>query len=155
MSRAFSLAGLLRVRELQEERAAAQLALANRAKLEAKVRRAAIEGTLAGQEFPDRATADVLDRHTHEVEAYTPTWRATVAARASISAMLKESTDALNIASVSAETAAQEWAYSKTRAAMIEKLRIRHLKELEAEDLREEQIVIDESALRRTLEVTP
>ena len=155
MSKSFSLAGLLRVRELQEERAAAQLALANQERLAAAKRRSEIEDTLAVQGFPARAEADVFDRRTHEVEVNTPTWRATVAARASVTAMLRESTDALNVASVSADAAAQEWAYSKSRAAMIEKLRVRHLKEREAEDLREEQIVIDEAALRRTLEVTP
>ncbi len=155
MSRAFTLAGLMRVRELQEERAAADLALANQDRLEAKERRMAIRQTLTEQEFPEVANADVFDRHTHEVEVYAPTWRAIVAARASVTAMLGESTQALHVATEVADAATDEWARAKMRAAMIEKLRVRHDREVEAVELREEQIALDESALRRTLEVTP
>ncbi len=146
----------MRVRELQEERAAADLAQANRARLEAQVARAVAEQKLADQTFPADAPADLYDeQHAHEVSVHTPTWRAIVAARASAAALLGEYHHAVSVAADAADAATDEWSEARMRAAMITKLEVKHHHELEAADLREEQIVLDESALRKAAEVTP
>lgn len=156
MKRTFALSGLMRVRELQEERAAAELAHANRARLDAQVARNIAEQSLAQRTFPADAPADLYDeQHAHEVSAHTPTWRAIVAARASATALLGEYNHAVYIASEAADMATGEWSEARMRAAMISKLKVKHHRELEAADLREEQIVLDESALRTAAEVTP
>lgn len=155
MTKRFHLAGLMRVRELQEERAAAQLAEANRIKLAAAKLADSANESLAGQSFPDLAHANAYDAHAESLEAYSPTWQAVVAARASVAAMLRESTQALSVAAAQADTAAEQWADAKMRAAMIDKLKVRHDREIEAEDLREEQIALDETALRKAVEVKP
>lgn len=155
MTKRFQLAGLMRVRELQEERAAADLAEANRVKLDAAKRTDSAHETLAGQSFPDLAHANAYDAHVESLTAYSPNWQAIVAARASVAAMLRESTQALSVASANADTAADHWADAKMRAAMIDKLKARHDREVEAEDLREEQIALDETALRKAVEVKP
>jgi len=155
MSRRFALAGLMRVRKLQEERAAADLAKANRDKLDAKRRTDDIGGALAGQEFPDFAHANAYDAHAEALASYTPNWQAVVAARASVAAMLRESTQALEVASERAASATDQWAEAKMRAAMVDKLKARHDVEVVAEDLREEQLTLDETALRKSVEVKP
>jgi flagellar FliJ protein len=155
MNRNFALKGLMRVRELQEERAAADLARANRARRDAQVARQVAEEVLAQQTFPDGAPIDQFDeRPIHEVSPHTPTWRAIVAARASATALLGEYNQAVYVASEAADVATGEWSEARMRAAMISKLRDKHHRELDAADLREEQIVLDESALRRSAEVT-
>ncbi|MCB2411332.1 flagellar export protein FliJ [Demequina sp. TTPB684] len=155
MNRNFALSGLMRVRELQEERAAADLARANKARLDAQVARAVAEQSLANQSFPADAPADMYEeRRAHEVAVSTPTWRAIVAARASATALLGEYNHAVYIASEAADAATGEWSEARMRAAMISKLKVKHLREVEAADLREEQIVLDESSLRRAAEVT-
>ena len=93
--------------------------------------------------------------HTHEAVQNAATWHAVVAARASVAALLRDSTEALHAANAEADEATQEWQAAKTRAAMIEKLKQRHDRETQAEELRTEQIALDEAALRRTMEVTP
>lgn len=153
MERKFSLAGLMRVRELQEEQAAADLALANSRKLRAEQDRIEKQRVLAEQEFPKVAPALVM-AHTHEAVQNAATWHAVVAARASVAAMLRDSNQVLRAAEADADQATQEWHAAKTRAAMIEKLKQRHDRETQAEELRNEQLVLDEAALRRTMEVT-
>lgn len=153
MSGRFQLAGLMRVRELQEERAAADLAEANRVKLEATRRAEAINETLAVQSFPGLAHSNAYDAHTEALTSYSPNWQAIVAARAAVAAMLRESIEALSVASDNAEMATKQWAQAKTKAAMIDKLKARHEGQLEAEGLREEQLTLDEAALRKSGEV--
>jgi len=145
----------MRVRKLQEEAAAAELAKANRAKLEAK-KRAEVDGeTLASQDFPDLAHSNAYDAHAEALGTYSPNWQAIVAARASVAAMLRESTQALEVASAKSATATGQWAEAKMRAAMIDKLKARHDVEIEADELREEQLGLDETALRKAVEVKP
>ena len=155
MNRRFALAGLMRVREIQEDRAAAELAIANRVRLEAQTVRDAAEKSLGEQTFPDEAAVDRYEeRHAHELEAHTPTWRAIVAARASATAMLGEYNQAVIVAADAASNATEQWTDARTRAAMIDKLKARHDEDLVTQDLREEQIVLDEAGLRRSVEVT-
>ena len=155
MSKRFQLAGLMRVRQLQEEKAAADLAQANQAKLEARSRNESVTQTLAGQSFPDLAYANAYDAHAEALTAYSPNWQAIVAARAAVAAMLRESKQALRVASDNAAMATEHWAQAKTKAAMIDKLKVRHDAQLEAEVLREEQLTLDEAALRKSVEVKP
>ncbi len=152
MNRKFSLAGLARVRQLQEERAAADLALANRQRQRAEIALDEHERSLASQDFPEHGPT-LAELHAYNHVQHVPTWHAVVAARASVAAMLRESNEVLRLASADANRATDEWNAAKMRAAMIDKLKERHDREVEAEDLREEQIVLDETALRRTLEV--
>ena len=153
MVKRFQLAGLLRVRELQEEKAAADLAEANQAKLEARRHAEAMNETLAVQTFPDLAHSNAYDAHAEALTSYSPNWKAIVAARAAVAAMLRESTQALSVASDNAAMATEQWAQAKTRAAMIDKLKARHDVQVEAEELREEQLTLDEAALRKSVEV--
>jgi len=155
MTKRFQLAGLMRVRELQEERAAADLALANRAKLDAKRLAEAANDALADQSFPDLARANAYDAHAEALESYTPNWQAIVAARASLAALMRESNQALRVASERAEDATGQWNEARMRAAMIDKLKARHDRDVESDELREEQIVLDEAALRKAVEVKP
>ncbi|NTV40502.1 MAG: hypothetical protein HGA51_11195 [Demequinaceae bacterium] len=152
MTKRFQLAGLMRVRELQEEKAAADLAEANEVKLEAKRRSEAANETLGKQSFPDLARANAYDAHAEALTSYSPNWQAIVAARAAVAAMLRESNQALAVASENAAMATEQWARAKTQAAMIDKLKVRHDVQLEAEALREEQLTLDEAALRKAVE---
>lgn len=153
MVKPFQLAGLMRVRELQEEKAAADLAEANQTKLEATRRAEAMNETLAVQSFPDLAHSNAYDAHAEALTSYSPNWQAIVAARAAIASMLRESTQALSVASENAEMATAHWTQAKTKAAMIDKLKTRHETQVEAEELREEQLTLDEAALRKSVEV--
>lgn len=155
MNKNFSLAGLMRVRALQEERAAAELAHANHLRHLADVERETAEQILAAQAFPESEENEELESGIFTLEDDVQTWKAVVAARASATAMLRESTQALAMAKTSADAAANEWAHAKMRAAMIEKLKSRHDQAVEAQELRDEQVVLDEAALRRSLEVKP
>lgn len=155
MNKRFHLSGLMRVRELQEEKAAADLAEANQVKLEATVRNAAVNGTLEAQSFPDLARSNAYDAHAEALTSYSPNWQAIVAARAAVAAMLRESNQALRVASDNADAATEQWALAKTKAAMIDKLKARHDAQVEAEELREEQLTLDEAALRKAVEVKP
>ena len=153
MAKRFQLAGLMRVRELQEEKAAADLAEANQTKLEARRRAEAMNETLAVQSFPDLAHSNAYDAHAEALTSHSPNWKAIVAARAAVAAMLRESTQALSVASENAAMATEQWTQAKTRAAMIDKLKARHEMQVEAEELREEQLTLDEAALRKSVEV--
>lgn len=155
MTKRFQLAGLMRVRELQEERAAADLAEANQQKREEKQRNEAVNRVLGAQTFPDLAHANAYDAHAEALTSYSPNWQAIVAARAAVAAMLRESNQALDIASNEAEMATDRWAQARMKAAMIDKLKARHDVEVEADELREEQLTLDEAALRKSVEVKP
>ncbi len=155
MSKRFQLAGLMRVRQLQEEKAATDLAQANQLKLEARRNNDAVNDTVAGQSFPELAHANAYDAHAEALTSYSPNWQAIVASRAAVAAMLRESNQALCVASDNAALATEHWAQAKTKAAMIDKLKARHDAQREAEVLREEQLTLDEAALRKSVEVKP
>lgn len=157
-TRRFALAGLMRVRELQEERAAAELARANHARAQAAQQRADATAALAAMAFSTPARPmddDVEDGPApHPLEAdHARSWHAVVAGRASLTALVGEYTQALHAASQVADEASADWTKARMRAAMIDKLKARHDHEVEVEDLRAEQLVLDEAALRRTKEV--
>ena len=135
MERAFRLAGLLRLRELQEERAAGVLAVSNRALRTAEQHRHATLRTLAGHAMP--AVADAA------------AWRTSVTARGALTHLLADAAIDVRDAGerVTADTAL--WAAARGRSVGLEKLRDSHRGLLHAEDERTEQIALDEVAGRR------
>lgn len=131
MSRAFSLAGLLRLRHLQQDQAAGDLAAAN-----ALVRAAATrvdETRTALEHLPNSASG-------------SESLSAIAAARASSSSMLTELTALTATAERARVVAQREFDASKAAAVSLEKLEERHVMMTAAEELHAEQAVIDEVA---------
>ena len=131
MSRPFSLAGLLRLRHLQQDQAAGDLAAAN-ARLRATATR--IDETRAALEhLPLNPTgADTL--------------YAIAAARASSRSMLAELVALDGVAQKAAAAAQPDFEAKKAASASLEKLEGRHGAAEAAEDLHAQQTVIDEIA---------
>ncbi|HEV7566974.1 MAG: hypothetical protein QOD05_1709 [Microbacteriaceae bacterium] len=131
MPRTFSLAGLLRLRHVQQEEAAAELARANRRLRETAARR-------------ERAYA--LLEETASAVGDSTTLVAVAAARASSRSMLA-ALDAVTNDQQSDANRAQA-AFNAARAGSIglEKLEHKHAVALATEDVRAEQGVIDELA---------
>ena len=131
MSRAFPLAGLLRLRHLQQDQAAGDLSAANSRLHEHSVVRDRARIALGGS--PAEATS---------VEALY----AVAAARASTRAMLAD-LDALGRRhEASAFSAQAAFDAARAKALSLEKLELRHADEVTLEEQRAEQIVIDEIA---------
>ncbi|NYD75308.1 MULTISPECIES: hypothetical protein [Leifsonia] len=131
MARAFALAGLLRLRQIEKEHAASDLAAANALRRDAGERQA-------------RAIAAL---HAVPVEATDAgTLFAMAAARASSRSMLADL--AALAAEREAEAAAAQEAFTeaKKRAVGLEKLENRHRAEVVAGELSAEQSAIDEMA---------
>lgn len=131
MSRVFPLAGLLRLRRLQQDQAAGELAAANARLREGRVRRDRARNALGG------TSADATS-----VEAL----HALAAARASTRSMLAD-LDALGRTHETGVQQAQS-AFDAARASAVglEKLAARHAEEVAREEQHDEQIVIDEIA---------
>jgi len=139
MARRFPLAGLLRLRHAEQDRAAAALAAAND-----RVRDAADARFAARRNLADREqTQTVTD---------AATLSALAAARASTRGMLEE-LDAV-ARSRQADADGAQGAYNAARRAALglEKLEGHHAREQAAEDLRAEQAALDEIAARRRTE---
>lgn len=131
----FRLAGLLRLRKLQEEQAAADLARANAERAAAVQRRRDTEALLNDASLPERTD--------------TLSWRVAVAARASLGGMLTEATLAVQAAGVVAEQRTAAWSATRVAATTLGKLEERHDEAVRLETERAEQLVLDESATRR------
>jgi flagellar FliJ protein len=131
VSRAFSLAGLLRLRHLQQDQAAGDLAEANATSRAMAARVEAARGAL--DNLPtDPAGAD--------------TFHAIVAARASSRSMLAELSGLATVTDRAAANAQLDYDARKAASVSLEKLELRHdAAEAEA-DLQSEQAVIDEIA---------
>ena len=134
MERAFRLAGLLRLRELQEEQAAAQLAASN--------------ASLQRAHRYREATLTALTGHTLPAAADPHAWRAAVAGRAVLRDRLADAgADVAQAAElVVADTAS--WAAARSRSVGLEKLHDKHRALVGAEDARAEQHALDEVAAR-------
>ncbi|MCU1405995.1 MAG: Flagellar export protein FliJ [Glaciihabitans sp.] len=131
MARAFALAGLLRLRRVQQDAAAGDLARANgrlrdNTAIQARARRS-LEG------FSDQPT-DV------------DTLRAIAAARASSSSMLAELAAATTIRQQEAAQAEAAFFAAKTKTVGIEKLDEKHTVAEHNDDLRMQQLALDEIA---------
>lgn len=135
MATPFRLAGLLRLRGMQEEQAAGELAIANASLRAAERREQRTARALAESELPERA--DDLS------------WQAAVAARAGLTGLLTEAVAARDVVDFRVRQATGDWSDARARAQMIRKLEERHQAALVAEELRLEQLVLDEAASRR------
>ena len=129
----FRLGGLLRLRRLEEERAAATLARANADRAAARERRSRVAMELAGASFDDGDSAS---------------FQAAVAGRASLMGLLEESALLLTMTSERAAEAQQDWSERRTEVRTLEKLEERHDAAVVAEEGRAEQLLADEVALR-------
>ncbi|VTR77541.1 flagellar export protein FliJ [Cellulomonas hominis] len=141
MSRAFRLAGLLRLRSLAEEQAAARLAGASSVRDAAVARRRATESMLGDAEFP--VDMDVLGM------------RAVVASRMALSALLVDQRARVSVTQDAVDAANAEWSAARTRTRTLETLEEKHEAVVRVEEQRAEQIVLDEVAGRRAAVRTP
>lgn len=131
MARMFPLAGLLRLRQVQEEQAASDLAVANARAREIRTRQARARNTL-GSTSTEAASTTVL--------------YAVAAARASSRSMLAE-LDSLDCEHQPVLDQANEaFAEARARSIGLEKLAGRHQQKQTAEELQAEQAAIDEMA---------
>lgn len=129
----FRLGGLLRLRRLEEERAAATLARANADRAAARERRSRVAMELSGASFDDGDSAS---------------FQAAVAGRASLMGLLEESALLLTMTTERADEAQQDWTERRTEVRTLEKLEERHDAAVVAEEGRAEQLLADEVALR-------
>jgi flagellar FliJ protein len=129
----FRLAGLLRLRKLQEDNVRAELARTRATELQRRRREQLVRNVL-GESAVDATSAEAV--------------QSIAAARASSSSMLGE-LDAL-LAGDAAAVAAAEAAHAvaRARSVQIEKLEERHTARTRAEGLRAEQLALDEAAAR-------
>lgn len=131
MSRMFPLAGLLRLRQIQEEQAASTLAGANARSRELRSRQAKTRDALGATGAAPTSTAVLY---------------AVAAARASSRSMLAE-LDALDSEHQPVLDQANEaFAQARARSIGLEKLAGRHQQQQAEEDLHTEQAAIDEMA---------
>ncbi|AMM19708.1 hypothetical protein AX769_05535 [Frondihabitans sp. PAMC 28766] len=114
MARAFSLAGLLRVRHAQQQKAMAELSAANRRVRDVAERRAAASRTLEGAVGKNDVVTDAA------------TLTAIAAARASTRGMLAELDAAALAHRASADAAQASYNDARARAIALEKLEERH-----------------------------
>lgn len=131
----FRLGGLLRLRKLEEEQAAAELARANERREAAERRARRAQEDLAGSALP--MAADEL------------TFRAAVAGRASLMGLLAESAASVALAHGHADVAHRQWTGARTAVRTLDKLAERHDAAVAAEEAAEEQRVLDETATQR------
>ncbi|HEV7956141.1 MAG TPA: flagellar FliJ family protein [Marisediminicola sp.] len=132
MSRNFSLAGLLRLRHLEQDVAASDLASANARVRDNASRRARARNAL-GSTASEASTIVAL--------------HAVAAARASSRSMFAEFEAVEQRAGASADEARQRFETARVRSIGLEKLADRHDAEVASEDLRLDQAAIDELAV--------
>jgi flagellar biosynthesis chaperone FliJ len=134
MKRVFPLDGLLRLRRMQEEEAAANVQLARARVAETHER--------------ERLTRAALGSEAVDTMASTSALHAIAAARASSRTMLSELSALTRERAEEAERAGAVHARTKADAGALEKLAERHAFLLSADDRKKEQIVLDELASR-------
>jgi flagellar FliJ protein len=138
VSRAFRLAGLLRLRGLAEEQAAARLAGATRTRDDATARRTATEAALGAARFPEGPDGtDGLGM------------QAVVASRMALSALLVDQRARVVVTQDAVDAADADWSAARTRTRTLEKLQEKHEAVVQVEEQRAEQVVLDEIAGRR------
>lgn len=141
MSRPFPLAGLLRVRGMAEDTAAAELAAARHHERAARDRA--------------RATAEMLGTAHPVGEADLCAWQAAVAARVALSSLLTDDRAALTRAELEVGRRQEDWTAARIRTRAVERLRDKHDDTERSQDERAEQVVLDEIAARSTAPTTP
>jgi flagellar FliJ protein len=131
MSKQFSLAGLLRLRHLQQDEAAGQLASAN----------ARLDGTSVQR---NRARA-ALGATRAEVTS-TESLYAMAAGRASLRSMLADLDSMIYQQQGEADEADDAFKLARAKAIALEKLETKHNQAVTVEELRAEQATLDELA---------
>lgn len=131
MNRQFSLAGLLRLRQIQQDQAATGLARARSRSSSVRARESAARRELAGSEEPISSSASL---------------RAVAAARSSSHSMLADLQNLAKMAETEEAAARSEFIAARTRSVGLEKLQARHTAEVNTADLRAEQSTLDEIA---------
>ncbi|OII34911.1 hypothetical protein BIU98_02845 [Curtobacterium sp. MMLR14_010] len=139
MNRRFPLAGLLRLRHAEQDRAAASLAAAND-----RVREAADARIAARRTLEDTGIAMPIQD--------AATLSAVAAARAATRGMLQELDAVVQNRRVDADRAQDEYTAARRSALGLEKLEEQHGTRVAAEELRTEQTVLDEIAARGRVE---
>jgi flagellar FliJ protein len=129
MTQPFSLAGLLRLRRLEEEQAAAVFGAA-----------ASRHAGIAAR--TERALAEV-DRLPTDVDSLD-VMHTIAAGRASSAAMLTELRALADTSAVERATAEREFGAARARTLGLEKLEARHASTVHAAELAAEQVVLDE-----------
>ena len=133
MPRMFPLAGLLRLRQIQQDQAASDLAAARRRANESAARERRAQSALSG------IATDVGD---------SSVLYAIAAARASSRSMLAELQEIERADRENAEAANESFTTARARSVGLEKLERRHVEGVEHAELRAEQGVLDEIANR-------
>lgn len=141
MSGPFRLAALLRVRRLQEDQAAAELARSNRAASEAQKRSAQATARLAGSTFDTSVPVSV--------------WQALAASRAAMRRDLADADAVVELRRVAARAAEDAWLAARGRVKTFERLEERHDAQVAVEELADEQKALDEAAGRTRPDVGP
>ena len=131
MNREFSLAGLLRLRQIQQDQAATGLARARSRSTSVRAREAAARRDLGATDDPISGSASL---------------RAIAAARSSSHSMLADLHGLGRIAETEEADARSEFIAARTRSVGLEKLQARHHAEVTTADLRAEQAALDEIA---------
>jgi flagellar FliJ protein len=131
MARDFRLAGLLRLRQVQQDQAASDLAAANDRARESAARQNRVRATLGGVGV-DATSSNVL--------------YAIAAARSSSRSMLAELTAVESRDRAAVDDAAAAYAQARARSLGLEKLETRHNEARTTEDLAAQQSAIDEIA---------
>jgi flagellar FliJ protein len=134
MARPFSLAGLLRVRHAQQQKAMAELSQANQRMRDVAERRAGATRVLESAVGSKDVVTDAA------------TLTAIAAARASTRGMIAELDAAATAHRAAAADAQAAYNEARARAVALEKLEERHDVAARAEELRQEQIALDEIA---------
>ncbi|WP_411730586.1 flagellar FliJ family protein [Paeniglutamicibacter sp.] len=129
MSRGFALSGLLRLRGLQETKAAGDLAAANRGLRQRTLERNAMRDAMAS---PEQAPVD------------SATLMALVASRASARGMLLELDTLVSALDGQAEDARENHRQARKELKALEKLADRHEAKVRTEALSREQLLLDD-----------
>ncbi|WP_152193580.1 flagellar FliJ family protein [Georgenia subflava] len=133
MSR-FRLAGLLRLRDLQEEQAAAELAERTRRRAAADARAQQAQRLLVGSEI---------------VGGDAAAWRVSVATRAARSAAVADAQAGAAAATAEEVRAQGEWSTARQRSTTLEKLAEKHRTAVTEAENHSEQLTLDELAVQR------
>ena len=129
MSRQFTLAGLLRLRQIQQDQAATGLARARSRSSSVRARETSARRQLAA---------------TDEDIVSSASLRAVAASRSASHSMLADLQNLARVAETDEATARGEFIAARTRSVGLEKLEARHQAEVNTAELRAEQSALDE-----------
>lgn len=140
--KAFRLSSLLNLRKAQEERAAAELAQAAADRARAEQRRMETEKLLGTVAFTPGSAA-------------ATSFQAVTATRATMSMMLTEAVTLAESAAAHQDTKRRDYQAAHAKTLTLTKLEERHVEAFNAEQNRNEQIVLDEIASTRARKQEP